>query len=135
MFTNETKTHSLTACGYCSSAQHQANRTHENIGKDIDNPALTVSTLTQHSETIHVTSIYSLKPANATTELCPPKPKEFEIPAVMSCCCFSLGTVLMPSTSSTRLSCNLYTQFVHTTCHVNMYQYPLAGTFVACGDG
>lgn len=47
---------------------------------------------------------HCLNGAKATTELCPPKPNELEIPAVMSCGCFSLGTVFRSATSSTRLS-------------------------------
>lgn len=37
--------------------------------------------------------------------LWPPKPKLLEMPTVMSCCCFSLGTTLIPSTSSIGVSC------------------------------
>jgi hypothetical protein len=49
---------------------------------------------------------HPLKGAKTTLELWPPKPNEFEMAAVMSCCCFSLGTVSMSATSSTRLPCS-----------------------------
>ena len=51
-------------------------------------------------------SAHALKGAKATTELWPPKPKLFEMPTVMSCCCLVLGTTLMPSTSSMGFSCS-----------------------------
>lgn len=48
---------------------------------------------------------YALKGAKTTTELWPPKPKLLEMPAVMSCCCFTLATTSRPATSSMGSSC------------------------------
>lgn len=50
------------------------------------------------------------KGANTTTELWPPKPKLLEMPAVMLCCCFSLGTTFRPATSSMGFSWRAETQ-------------------------
>lgn len=63
--------------------------------------ALTQISHTNSTFVVH----HSLKGAKTTTELWPPNPNELEIAAVMSCWLFTLGTVSMSATSSTRSSC------------------------------
>lgn len=43
---------------------------------------------------LHAHALYG---ANTQTELCPPKPNELEMAAVMSWLCLTLGTMLMPA--------------------------------------
>ncbi len=63
--------------------------------------ALAQTSHTDSSFAVH----HSLNGANTTTELWPPNPNELEIAAVIWCWLFTLGTVSMSATSSTRSSC------------------------------